>query len=51
MTEDEKKARLDELRERLKAKKAVSAVKDREEQKRNEVGNLRGHKDARATSY
>jgi UBX domain-containing protein 1/4 len=38
LTEDEKKARLEELRERLKAKKAASSVKDKEEQKRNEVG-------------
>ncbi|KAL6857489.1 hypothetical protein ACO1O0_004925 [Amphichorda felina] len=36
LTEDEKKARLEELRERLKAKKAASAVKDKEEHKRNE---------------
>lgn len=37
MTEDEKKARLEELRERLKSKKAVSALQDKEEAKRNEV--------------
>lgn len=37
LTEDEKKTRLEELRERLKAKKAASAVKDKEEHKRNEV--------------
>lgn len=36
LTEDEKKQRLEELRERLKAKKAAGAVKDKEEQKRNE---------------
>ncbi|KAK0387288.1 hypothetical protein NLU13_5601 [Sarocladium strictum] len=36
LTEEEKKAKLEELRERLKAKKAASSVKDREEQKRNE---------------
>ncbi|KAH8169298.1 UBX domain-containing protein [Sarocladium implicatum] len=36
LTEEEKKAKLDELRERLKAKKAASSVKDKEEQKRNE---------------
>lgn len=37
MTEDEKKARLEELRERVKAKRAASAVQDKEEAKRNEV--------------
>lgn len=37
MTEDEKKSRLDELRERLKSKKAASALQDKEEAKRNEV--------------
>ncbi|KAK7431899.1 hypothetical protein QQZ08_001518 [Neonectria magnoliae] len=36
LTEDEKKAKLDELRERLKAKKARMSDQDREEQKRNE---------------
>ncbi len=38
MTEEEKKARLDELRNRLKSKKAASAMQDKEEAKRNEVG-------------
>lgn len=38
MTEDEKKAKLEELRERLAAKRAVQSVKDKEDQKRNEVG-------------
>ncbi len=37
LTEDEKKAKLDELRERLKAKRAVQSVQDKEESKRNEV--------------
>ncbi|KJZ68993.1 hypothetical protein HIM_11620 [Hirsutella minnesotensis 3608] len=37
LTEDEKKARLEELRERLKAKKAAQSVEDKEEHKRNEV--------------
>ena len=37
MTEDEKKAKLEELRERLAAKRAVQSVKDKEDQKRNEV--------------
>ena len=37
MTEEEKKARLDELRNRLKSKKAASAMQDKEEAKRNEV--------------
>ncbi|RDA94304.1 hypothetical protein CP533_0536 [Ophiocordyceps camponoti-saundersi (nom. inval.)] len=36
LTEEEKKAKLDELRERLKAKKAVQSVQDKEDQKRNE---------------
>ncbi|KAF4582245.1 UBA/TS-N domain containing protein [Ophiocordyceps camponoti-floridani] len=36
LTEDEKKAKLEELRERLKAKKAVQSVQDKEDQKRNE---------------
>jgi len=36
LTEDEKKQRLEELRERLKAKKAAGAVQDKEEQRRNE---------------
>lgn len=37
MTEDQKKAKLEELRERLQAKKAAQAMQDKEEQKRNEV--------------
>ncbi|KAJ4267615.1 hypothetical protein NW762_003726 [Fusarium torreyae] len=36
LTEDEKKAKLDELRERLQAKRAIQSVKDKEDQKRNE---------------
>lgn len=37
MTEEDKKARLEELRERLKSKRAVSALQDKEAAKRNEV--------------
>lgn len=37
MTEEEKKAKLEELRERLKAKKASQADQDKEDAKRNEV--------------
>jgi hypothetical protein len=37
LTEEEKKARLEELREKLKAKRATQSVADKEEQKRNEV--------------
>jgi hypothetical protein len=37
LTEDEKKAKLEELRERLQAKRAVQSIKDKEDQKRNEV--------------
>lgn len=37
MTEEEKKAKLEELRERLVAKKAAQAEKDKEDVKRNEV--------------
>ncbi|PHH88170.1 hypothetical protein CDD83_7888 [Cordyceps sp. RAO-2017] len=37
LTEDEKKAKLDELRERLRAKKSAQSVQDKEDQKRNEV--------------
>ena len=37
LTEEEKAARLAELRERVKAKKALSAVEDKEAAKRNEV--------------
>lgn len=40
LTEDEKKAKLDELRDRLKAKRAAQSVQDKEEQKRNEVCGL-----------
>ncbi|GKU00341.1 uba ts-n containing protein [Fusarium langsethiae] len=36
LTEDEKKARLEELRERLQAKRALQSVKDKEDHKRNE---------------
>ncbi|PFH60442.1 hypothetical protein XA68_10917 [Ophiocordyceps unilateralis] len=36
LTEEEKKAKLDELRERLKAKKAVQSEQDKEDHKRNE---------------
>lgn len=36
LTEDEKKAKLEELRERLQAKRAIQSVKDKEDQKRNE---------------
>lgn len=37
MTEEEKKAKLEEAREKLKAKKAAKAVEDKEEQRKNEV--------------
>lgn len=37
MTEEEKAARLAELREKVQSKKAASAMKDKEEAKRNEV--------------
>jgi hypothetical protein len=37
LTEEEKKAKLEELRERLKAKRAANSVKDKEEHKKNEV--------------
>ncbi|KAK5992202.1 UBX domain-containing protein 1 [Cladobotryum mycophilum] len=36
LTEDEKKAKLEELRERLQAKRAVQASQDKEDAKRNE---------------
>jgi hypothetical protein len=39
LTEDQKKAKLEELRERLLAKKAAQADKDKEDAKRNEVTN------------
>lgn len=38
LTEEEKKARLEELRERLKAKRDVQSVQDKENARRNEVG-------------
>ena len=37
LTEEEKKQRLDELREKMAEKKAKQAVLDKEEQKKNEV--------------
>jgi UBX domain-containing protein 1/4 len=37
LTEEEKKARLEELRQKMAEKKAKQAVLDKEEQKRNEV--------------
>ena len=37
LTEEEKKARLEELRQRLKDKRANQVVADREDQKKNEV--------------
>lgn len=37
MTEEEKKARLEELRQKLKEKKATQSVADKEDAKRNEV--------------
>ncbi|EFZ01979.1 ubx [Metarhizium robertsii ARSEF 23] len=36
LTEDEKKAKLEELRERLKSKRAAQSVQDKEDAKRNE---------------
>lgn len=39
LTEAEKKARLEELRQRLKDKRANQAIVDREDQKKNEVRN------------
>ncbi|KAL2204062.1 hypothetical protein CC79DRAFT_1336709 [Sarocladium strictum] len=36
LTEEEKKAKLEELRERVRAKKAISSEKDKEEHKKNE---------------
>ncbi|KAG5949468.1 hypothetical protein E4U53_005859 [Claviceps sorghi] len=36
LTEEEKKAKLEELRERLKAKRSVQSVQDKEDAKRNE---------------
>jgi UBX domain-containing protein 1/4 len=40
LTEEEKKAKLAELQEKLKEKKANQILADREEQRRNEVGLL-----------
>lgn len=40
MTEEQKKAKLDELRERLKAKRSVQSEQDKEDARRNEVGCL-----------
>ena len=37
LTEDQKKQKLQELRERLAAKRAVQAVQDKADEKRNEV--------------
>jgi hypothetical protein len=39
LTEEEKKARLAELREKLAAKRAVQSEQDKADQKRNEVSN------------
>ncbi|KAF5127036.1 UBX domain-containing protein 1 [Metarhizium anisopliae] len=41
LTEDEKKAKLEELRERLKSKRAVQSVQDKEDAKRNERQKIR----------
>lgn len=37
LTDEQKAAKLEELRQRLKEKRAVQSVQDKEEQKRNEV--------------
>ncbi len=37
LTEEEKKAKLEELRKKLAEKRAVQSVQDKEEAKRNEV--------------
>jgi hypothetical protein len=37
LTEEEKKARLEELKQKMSEKKAKQAILDKEEQKRNEV--------------
>ena len=37
MTEEEKKAKLQELREKLAAKRAIQSEQDKADQKRNEV--------------
>lgn len=39
LTEEEKKARLQELREKLAAKRAIQSEQDKADQKRNEVSN------------
>jgi hypothetical protein len=38
LTEEEKKARLEDLRQKLKAKRENQSVADKEDAKRNEVG-------------
>jgi len=40
LTEEEKKARLEELRQKLAEKRANQSIQDKEEAKRNEVGPL-----------
>ncbi|POR32406.1 Uncharacterized protein TPAR_07384 [Tolypocladium paradoxum] len=45
LTEDQKKAKLEELRERLKAKKAVRSLQDKEEHKLNEKIRLKATKE------
>ncbi|ERT01783.1 UBX domain protein [Sporothrix schenckii 1099-18] len=45
LTEEEKKARLEELRERLKAKRANQAIADREDQKKNEKIRMKATKE------
>ena len=42
LTEEEKKARLEELREKLKSKRANQAVQDIEDNRKNEVCGRRG---------
>lgn len=42
LTEDEKKKRLEELREKLKTKKALQSIAEKEEAKKNEVSSTRG---------
>jgi len=46
LTEDEKKARLEELREKLKEKKANQALVDKEEAKRNEQIRMKATKES-----
>lgn len=41
LTEEQKKERLEELRQKLAAKRAAQAEQDKIEQKKNEVSNLR----------